>query len=214
MKDMVIVGSGGFAREVRWLVESCNDIKPEWNILGWVSKEKPGTIIDELPVLGDDDWLLNYDKPIAVALGFGSGALREKVVKYVSSNKNIEYPKIISSTARLHKHVKIGEGAIITDYSIIAIYSNIGKFFVSNLASTVGHDCVFGDFVTLNPGSNVSGNVHMGDRSTTGTGATVNEGINIGKDVMIGGSAAVVKDIADGSTAVGVPAKVIKVKEL
>ena len=36
MKDIVIIGAGGFGREVAWLIEDINKIEPQWNILGFV----------------------------------------------------------------------------------------------------------------------------------------------------------------------------------
>lgn len=36
MKDIVIIGAGGFGREVAWLIEDINRIKQTWNIIGFV----------------------------------------------------------------------------------------------------------------------------------------------------------------------------------
>lgn len=68
MKDLVIVGSGGFAREVAWLIEENNKEQAEWNILGFVSEDLCEGA-DGYSVLGNDDWLLNTTKPISVVFG-------------------------------------------------------------------------------------------------------------------------------------------------
>lgn len=36
MKDLIIIGAGGFGREVAWLVEEINNKQPKWNIVGFV----------------------------------------------------------------------------------------------------------------------------------------------------------------------------------
>ena len=36
MKDLIIVGAGGFGREVVWLVERINQSQPTWKVLGFV----------------------------------------------------------------------------------------------------------------------------------------------------------------------------------
>ena len=36
MKDLYIIGAGGFGREVAWIVERINSIKPTWNLKGFI----------------------------------------------------------------------------------------------------------------------------------------------------------------------------------
>lgn len=206
-KDIAIIGSGGMAREVRWLVEECNKVQNRWNVLGWISKEAPGTIVDGLPVLGDDDWLVGHDTPIDVAVSVGSGTLRKKIVAHLRNNPAISFPVIISPTAELSNSVKLGEGSIIASKAVLTVDVTIGEFFLCNLASTVGHDCVFENFVTLNPGVNVSGNVTLKDCVTMGTGAAIIQGLTVGENTTIGAGAVVIRDIPSNCTAVGVPAK-------
>ena len=212
-KDIVIIGSGGLAREVRWLLEECNKNQDRWNILGWISKEDPGTIIAGLPVLGDDNWLVNHKDPIDVAVSVGNGSLRKKIVTYLKQNPVITFPIIISPSAELSDSVIMGEGSIVTAKSILTVDIEIGNFFFCNLACTVGHDCRFEDYVTLNPGANISGNVNLGECVTIGTGASIIQGLTIGCNTTIGAGAAVVRDIPSGCTAVGVPAKILEKKK-
>ena len=212
-KDIVIIGSGGLAREVRWLLEECNKNQDRWNILGWISKEDPGTIIAGLPVLGDDNWLVNHKDPIDVAVSVGNGSLRKKIVTYLKQNPVITFPTIISPSAELSDSVIMGEGSIVTAKSILTVDIEIGNFFFCNLACTVGHDCRFEDYVTLNPGANISGNVNLGECVTIGTGASIIQGLTIGCNTTIGAGAAVVRDIPSDCTAVGVPAKILEKKK-
>lgn len=52
----------------------------------------------------------------------------------------------------------------------------------------------------------------FGDNVYVGTGCKILGSVKIGNNVKIGANAVVIKDIPDGATAVGVPAKVIKVE--
>lgn len=36
MKDLIIIGAGGFGREVAWIVERINKVSPIWNLLGFM----------------------------------------------------------------------------------------------------------------------------------------------------------------------------------
>ena len=72
MKDIVIIGAGGFGREVQWLLERINEREKTWNILGYVDNGKErGTLIDDLPVLGGDEFVEEVQKPLAVVCAAG-----------------------------------------------------------------------------------------------------------------------------------------------
>ena len=206
-KDLIIIGTGGMAREVRWVIEECNKIEEKWNILGWVSQEKAGLIVAELPILGGDDWLLSYNKPVDVVIAIGNGIIRKNIAKKYSKNPYINFPNIIAPSAEVSRWVKLGKGAIIMNKSVMTVDIEAGDFFLCNYGCTIGHDCKFEDFVTINPGVKISGSVSIEECSTVGVGASVIQGIYIGKEAFVGAGAVVIRDVEDGSTVVGVPAK-------
>jgi len=86
----------------------------------------------------------------------------------------------------------------------------LGEHVHLNLNVTVGHDTMIGPFCTISPGVNVSGRVHLGEGVTVGSAASIIPGVAVGGWSVIGASAAVVSDLPEKCTAVGVPAKVIK----
>jgi len=53
----------------------------------------------------------------------------------------------------------------------------------------------------------------IGDRAFIGAGARVLGDVRLGNDAIIGANAVVIKDVPDGGTAVGIPARVIKISE-
>ena len=207
MRDIAIIGTGGMAREVRWVIEDLNSNDRKWNICGWVSKDEPGSTVDGLKVLGDDNWLLEHRTPIDVALAVGNGQLRKKISSNLKHNKLISFPTIIARSAEVSKYVSIGEGTIIMNQSLLTVDIEVGDFFLCNYGCTVGHDCKFDDYVTLNSGAHVSGTVSVGECTTIGVGASIIQGLTIGRNSIIGAGAAVIRSIGDNCTAVGVPAK-------
>lgn len=86
MKDIIILGSGGFAKEVAWLIEENNKCKAEWNILGFVSNEE-AEWTSKYPVLGNDNWLLQYEKKVGIACCIGNGSLRKKIINKFKDKK-------------------------------------------------------------------------------------------------------------------------------
>ena len=213
MRDIVIIGSGGLAREVRWLIEECNKQDKRWNILGWITNEPQDTMIAGLPVMGDDEWLISYEKPIDAVVSIGSGVIRRKIVESYRRNPNIVYPNIIAPNVSMSNSVKMGYGNIITFQGVFTVDIQIGNFLISNIASTVGHDCRIHDYVTLFPGVHISGDVSLGECVSIGTGANILQGLSIGDNTFIGAGAAVVRNIPANCTAVGVPAKPLEKRD-
>jgi acetyltransferase EpsM len=77
----------------------------------------------------------------------------------------------------------------------------------------VDHDCVVGDYTHVSPNATLCGDVHLGEGTHFGAGATAIQGVRIGKWCTIGAGAVVISDIPDYATAVGCPARVIKINE-
>ena len=59
MKKIVILGAGGFAREVAWLIEEINNKNEEWDLLGFIEEGNIniGSILNNDKVLGDFEWI-------------------------------------------------------------------------------------------------------------------------------------------------------------
>lgn len=78
---------------------------------------------------------------------------------------------------------------------------------IVNTAATVDHDCLLDAFVHISPGAHLSGNTRIGEESWIGTGACSRQQIRIGSRATIGAGAVVVRDVSDGMTVAGNPAK-------
>lgn len=216
MKEIVILGVGGCARELQWLIEDNNSALPpeeRWKILGFIvpSIESDHTVND-LPVL-TDDWLF-HQKGLSVACGLGEAKLRKKVItKLKSRNPSLKYPILISRRAHISKRVELGEGCIICAGAIVTCNIKIGAFVTVNLGSVITHDIQIGAFTQINPSVNVSGGVIIGQEVQMGTGVKIIPKIRIGDGAVLGAGAVVIKDIPAGCTAVGCPAHIVKEPE-
>ena len=208
VKDLVIVGNGGFAREVEWLIERINAKNQTWNFKGFIDKDTTNN-----KVIGDDKYLLNYTDEIYVAIAIGASEIREKLYNSFRKNPYIRYANLIDPSVLLSDRVQIGEGNIICAGSILTVDISIGNCNIINLDCTVGHDAIIEDFITINPSVNVSGNTLICSGCYIGTGAQIIQGLSIGKNTIIGAGAVVSKNLPGNCTAVGVPAKVIKSRE-
>ncbi len=210
MKKLVIVGSGGFAREVLWLIEDINKSAGgsdmPYSVLGFISTDAVSHI-QGLPVLGDDAWAFeNLDPSVRFVLAVGDSTLRAKLALDYQQH-GLHPLRLVHPSALMSDEVQLGGGAIVCAGAVLTVNIQIGAFCVVNLNSTIGHDCRLGDFVTLHPGVHLSGGAEVGDLSILGTGAVVLPGIKIGDHSIVGAGAVVTEDLEGNATYMGIPAR-------
>ena len=209
MKDLVIIGAGGFGREVAWLIEDINKIEPQWNILGFVDDNEDiiGAEFNGYKVLGKVDWLL--DQKLHVVNAIGDPIAKQDVMKRLTFTANT-YPVLIHPSVVYSSTINFGEGAIICPGNVITVNIEIGKHAIVNFSCTIGHDAKIGNFSTILPGVNVSGYVNIGECVSVGTGSAIIQGVSIGENTIVGAGSVVIRDLPANCTAVGSPAKPIK----
>ncbi len=212
MKDIIIIGAGGFGREVAWLIEDINKINHEWNVVGFVDDNESiqGIEINGYKVVGNIEWLKGQKYNVVNAIG--DPIIKKKVMDTLKESEN-KYPILIHPSVIYSELVNIGEGSIICAGSIITVNIEIGKQVIINLDSTIGHDAIIGDYNTILPSVNISGFVKSEECVSVGTGSAIIQGVKIGKNTVIGAGAVVVKDLPANCTAVGAPAKPIKIRK-
>lgn len=211
MKEVVVVGAGGFGREVLELLRDINAVGRQWEVLGFLDDDRDihGTTINGAEVLGGLDWLEGPSPSPHAVLGVGSPAVKKKLVPQLR-DRVAGFPSLVHPTAVVSRYVEVDEGVVITAGNIVTANVVLGAFAMVNLMCTIGHDAVIGEYATLSPGVNVSGYVRVGQGCDLGTGAKLVPGCEIGAWSIIGAGAVVAADVPANSTAVGVPARVIK----
>lgn len=211
MQDIVIIGAGGFGREVKTIIDAVNKVEKTYNFIGYYDDGiEKGTIINNFPVLGNLQDLNATDKEVSVLLGVGDPTTKGKIVNTLS-NEKINFPTLIHPSVQIsNDDVAISNGCIICGGTIITCNIKIGNFVTLNLMCTVGHDTIIDDFSSFMPSVNISGEVHISEKVYVGTGAKIINQLTIGKSTIVGAGAVVSKSLPDCCTAVGIPAKPIK----
>ena len=211
MTDIIIVGAGGLGKDVQWLLERINEIEETWNILGYVDDGiEAGSLVDDLPILGTVDYLLQYEETLAVVIAVASAKVRRRIIEKLEQNDKLVFPNVIDPSAVLSKRIKMGKGIIILAGNILSVDIQLGDFCIFNADCTIGHDVVMESYVTVYPSANVSGCVKICHETEIGTGCHIIQGIKIGSNTIVGAGAVVIRELPSCCTAVGNPAKPIK----
>lgn len=199
MRDLIIYGAGGFAREVYW--HSSVDVVSR-RVRMFIDDDPSISSLYGLPVLARASFEEHDDDELFVAVG-NPGA-RRKIVGSFDGKKKF--------TVLMHRFVvlydsSVGIGSILCPGTIVTTGVVIGEHVHVNLNCTIGHGAKIGNFTTLSPGVHVSGNVSIGEGVFVGSGVVIFEGVTIGSNVRIGAGAVVMKNVVSGTTVVGVPAR-------
>lgn len=212
MMRIAVYGAGGFAREVAWLIESCNRDKKKYEVACFIDDNEAthGKVINGIPVMGLEQALARFQGTKIVG-GIGSPKTRQKLMEKAES-LGFEFATLIHPNVECSQWVEYGTGTVICAGSILTTNIQLGRHVQINLDCTVGHDVIMGNYVTLAPGVHVSGRVIIGNRVNIGTGAVIINGtekepIVIGDDAVIGAGACVVRTVDPNWTVIGVPAK-------
>lgn len=208
MDDIVIIGASGFGREVAWIIERINRVRPTWNLLGFIDDNESiiGTKINGYDVLCSTKDICKFKNSYFVC-AIGSSKSRKHIIETIG---NLNYATLIDPSVELSGLIEVGEGTIICAHTILTVNIIIGKHVIINLDCTVGHDAVLEDFVTVYPSVNISGNSKYGECVELGTGSQIIQGKSVGKGTIVGAGSVVVKDLPEECTAVGAPCKPIK----
>lgn len=211
MKNIVIIGVGGFGREVKILIDQINQVYKEFNLLGFYDDANDlSSNYNGLAYLGTIEDLNSLGDETAVVLGVGDPNTKQKIISKLT-NSNLTFPSLIHPSVILgNDNVTIGEGSIICAGCIITCNIEIGRFVTLNLMCTVGHDTKIGSYSSFMPSVNISGEVLIDEFVYVGTGAKIINQLSIGQDTIIGAGAVVSKSLPSNCTAVGIPAKPIK----
>jgi sugar O-acyltransferase (sialic acid O-acetyltransferase NeuD family) len=211
MKDIVIIGAGGFGREVKIIIDAINKKTSTYNFLGYYDDTiEKGTLVNNFPILGSVNELNNLNTEICVALGIGNPIAKSTIINNLN-NKLLHFPTLIHPSVIVSDDdVLIDDGCIICAGTIITCNIKIRRFVTLNLMCTVGHDTIIDDFASFMPSVNISGEVHIHEKVYVGTGAKIINKLSIGNETIVGAGAVVSKSLPDYCTAVGIPAKPIK----
>jgi len=213
-RRLIILGNSGLAREMAMVAEHVNAREHRWELYGFISESTAdvGKNLGVAPVLGDDAWLLSQDFEADLVVGIGYPKVRARVLApYLRQGDRFSYPNLIHPNATLdYRRIELGHGNVITAGCAFTCDIEVQDFNLFNLNVTVGHDARIGSFNIFNPGTNISGGVYVCNCVFVGTGCQMLENVSIGSNAVIGAGALVRRNVLEGQTVVGVPARPIE----
>ena len=208
MKNLIIIGAGGFAREIYWHAQKSLGFGIEWQIKGFLDGDVKLAAADYelLPdkILGDvDSYEICAGDVFTCAVG--TPKARKVLVEKISARGG-EFINLISSLAYVMPTVKLGRGVIICPYVNIGDRAELEDFVAVNDVSIIGHDAQIGKFSCVMPHANVAGKCKIGAEVFIGSGAIILPKAKVGDGATVGAGSVVLKKVRAGAKVFGNPA--------
>ena len=207
MKNLIIVGAGGFGREIANAAEDAVGYGSTFVLKGFLDRN-PAALegFDGYPpILGDcETYAPQPDDVFFIALG--NLGLRRKNAELLAA-KGAKFQTLVHRTASLGRNVTVGEGSYIAHNAVLTADITVGRHVCVFHGSVIGHDGRVGDF------SHVSSLVFFGGGVTVGDGVTVHPGVRVapfkrlGDGATVGIGSVVLSNVRAGMTVFGNPAQ-------
>lgn len=213
MRDLVIVGAGGFAREAAAAARAANAVRPTWRVRGFVDDDPAlrGTERSGLPILGGTEALAEMPSAaVVVCVGnprdYGS---RERIVQRLELPAD-RYATVIHPAAEVGAGSTVGPGAVLLAGVVLTADVTVGAHVAVMPQAVLTHDGVVGDYGTIASGVRLGGGAVLAPGSYVGAGALVRENVTVGARSMIGMGSVVLRDVPPDEVWAGNPARYIR----
>lgn len=210
MKRLIIVGAGGYGREMYFAAMRALGYGTEWEIAGFLD-DNPAALdgFDNYPpILGKvSEYEIAADDVFITALG--SLQSRRSCVEALEK-RGARFVSIIDRDAFLGGNIHIDEGVFIAHGVTLTADIVIGRHSCIFHNTSIGHDTQIGEFSHIYAQCAIGGGVKIGNNTSIYPGATIAPRRNIGNNAVVGINSAVIVNIPSGITVFGSPAVELK----
>ena len=207
LPKLIIIGAGGFGREMWAWAEQSVQFGREWTLKGFIDdnvdalrgKPSPGKVLGAIK-----DYQPASEDVFVCAIGVP--AIKRKCSELMEA-RGARFTKLYHRTAVLGHEVECAEGVILCPFAVASANNRLGRGVALNLHATVDHDAEVGDWSQVNCHCDLTASVVVGREVFFGSRCSVIPHVRIGDRAYIGAGSVVLRDVAADTKVVGVPAR-------
>ena len=205
MKRLAILGASGHGKVVADVAELCG-----WDVAFFDDAFPDAQRNGAWAIEGRTDELLQQaDRFAGVIVAIGHNRTRLAKLMLLR-DRGFSIETLVHPQACVSRHAILEPGCVVFAGAVVNAFARVGEGCILNTLCGVDHDSVLGAGVHVSPGACLAGGVTVGEAAWIGIGASVRQLIRIGADVVVGAGAAVVSELPDNVTVMGVPARIVR----
>jgi len=219
MPEIVIVGGGGFGREVYdWAndfirAQPLNGGEGTWSVKGFLD-DNPRCLDGfdmDVPLLGP---IVGYatSRTERFVLAIGTVAAKRAVVAQLRPH-GARFLTLVHPTAAVSPSARLGEGVVLCPFTTVSSHATVGNFVTLNCYAFVAHDSKVGDYAVFSGYAAVNGFSELAEDVFLGTRATVVLKKRVGPGAKVSAGSVAMEDVPAGSLVQGVPGKHYRIFE-
>lgn len=206
-RGIVLIGAGGFGREVRQYARDAARAQPGYFVKGFLDDVPPD--LEALgvpePVLGDTDSYA-FEENDRALIAIGDPAVRLELAERLE-RRGVKFVTLVHPLAYVSESATLGTGCIVAPFASIGAHAQMGDHSVLTFYASIGHDARVGRCCGFSPHAVTNGASRLGDGVFLGAYAVVNPRQSVGAGSKVAAGAVVYHAIPSGVLAVGNPAK-------
>lgn len=208
---LLIVGTGGYAKEVAQIARRMDTRQELWNSISYVAAS-PAEIGQRRPY-GTIDYsdadVLTGAVTGNVVIGIGDPEQRCLAASRYVELPVLSFPNLIDPSVEIDRElVALGKGNVLHRRVVLTCDIVIGDFNVFNKSCIVAHDVHVGSFNDVHPAASLHGHSRLGNGCVVGAGARVLPNVSVADRTIIGAGAVLHRSVSEpGHVYAGVPAK-------
>jgi sugar O-acyltransferase (sialic acid O-acetyltransferase NeuD family) len=207
--DVVIIGAGGHGKVVLDIIQAAG----KHRVVGFLDADPAlaGSQINGVPVLGQMNQVvrLKQQKIRGAIVAIGDNRVRVSYAALLAEH-SVDLITAIHPAAVVANSARIGHNAVVAAGAVLAASAAVAHSAILNTGCIVDHECELEAGVHICPGALLAGRVRVGAGAFIGLGAKILPCLSIGKGSIVGAGAVVLKDVPEGVTVVGVPARMLE----
>lgn len=207
MKNLIIIGARGFGREVYDLAIQCAGFNIEYVVKGFLDDKADALAgFENYPeIIGSVEAYEIVENDVFVC-ALGSIKWKKHYTELIL-NKGAQFINLIHPSTTLNTNAVVGTGLIVFMNSNISNDCTIGDFVTIQGYVGLGHDTRIDKWSHLSAYSFTGGFVVLEEEVLLNTRATVLPHVIVRKGATVGASSLVIRNVKEGTTVFGVPAK-------
>jgi sugar O-acyltransferase (sialic acid O-acetyltransferase NeuD family) len=207
LRKLVILGAGGFGREVVAWARQSVQFEREWTVKGLID-DNPQALAGKnvsVPLLGSiQDYQPSEGEVFICAIGIP--AIKRRCCELLLS-RGARFTQLIHRTAVMGDNVDLAEGVVLCPYSVVSANNRLGRCVAINLHSSVDHDACVDDWSQVNCHCDLTAAVQVGREVFIGSSVSIIPNVRIGDGAYIGAGSVVLRDVPPQAKVFGVPAR-------